>query len=181
MMRTMRALTLIVTTLVPSLALSTVLSVNELLPDEIVHPADQNPPVAETCDHSSDAFRCVQYLYNHDGDTLTVRVPNVHPLLGEKISVRIRGIDTPEMYSSDLCERRAAVIAQRFVKNILSKAQRIDLVSVQRDKYFRILADVRSDSERLAEILLLNGLAYPYNGGAKSKINWCETGSSLIQ
>ena len=181
MIRTMRTLTLIVTTLVPGLAMSAVLGVNDLLPHGIVHPANQNPQVAETCEHSSDALRCVQYLYNHDGDTLTVRVPNVHPLLGEKISVRIQGIDTPEMYSSDVCERRAAVIAQRLVKNILSKAQRIDLISVQRDKYFRILADVRSDGERLADILLINGLAYPYNGGAKSKIDWCDAGGSLIQ
>lgn len=33
----------------------------------------------------------------YDGDTMTVTIPDVPPLLGENIPVRVRGIDTPEM------------------------------------------------------------------------------------
>ena len=141
-------------------------------PDSI-HPADQNP-LRAACGHTPEQLRCVTFLYNYDGDTLTVRVPDVHPLLGEKISVRIVGIDAPEMHSSNLCERNIAVLAQKFVFKILSQAQRIDLVSVQRDKYFRILADVRVDDQSLSQILLSYGFAYVYNGGTKRQINWCE-------
>lgn len=150
---------------------------SELLDPAITHPADQNTLSSLSCEHSTQSFHCVQYLNNHDGDTITVRVNHVHPLLGEKIPVRIFGIDTPEMYSSNLCERVAAKRAQFLVATTLKKAQRIDLLSVQRDKYFRILADVRADGESVAGILLMNGLAYVYNGGAKKTINWCETES----
>jgi endonuclease YncB( thermonuclease family) len=146
----------------------------ELLTPAPRHPADQNTFSSESCEHSADAFHCVQYLYNHDGDTITVRIQDVHPLIGEKIAVRIAGIDTPEMHSSDSCERSAAKRAQVLVAATLKKAERIDLLALQRDKYFRILADVRADGESLAEVLLLNGLAYVYNGGTKKKINWCE-------
>lgn len=171
----LRTLTIMVMTLIPRIALSA----SAPLPSSHVHPADQNPVAliaSDDCQHTATELRCIKFLYNHDGDTLTVKVADVHPLLGEKISVRISGIDTPEMYSPDLCERKAAITAQRIVRQILLGAQRIDLHSVQRDKYFRILADVRADGESVGQKLLSYGLAYPYNGGTKAKINWCEVG-----
>lgn len=144
--------------------------------------AQDYPAVAsQNCEHTTNAFYCVQYLQNHDGDTITVRVHHVHPLLGERIPVRIDGIDAPEMYSPDICERVAAKRAQVLVSTRLRNAQRVDLVSLQRDKYFRILADVRADGESLAGILLMNGLAYPYDGGTKKKVNWCAVGNRVIE
>lgn len=71
------------------------------------------------------------------------------------------------------CERAAAVVAQQLVRDQLSRAQRVDLERVQRDKYFRILADVRADGESVAQMLISQGLAYPYNGGTKQRIDWC--------
>jgi endonuclease YncB( thermonuclease family) len=50
---------------------------------------------------------------------------------------------------------------------------------VQRDKYFRVLAEVWADNISIAEILIKNGLAYPYDGETKSnQINWCRTPAS---
>ena len=42
-------------------------------------------------------FKNVTYHRCYDGDTYTFTLPGIHPLFGEKISVRITGIDTPEI------------------------------------------------------------------------------------
>lgn len=131
----------------------------------------------DTCNHTASAFYCVEFLYNYDGDTINVRVPDVHPLIGEKISVRVAGIDTPELVSSDPCERSVARASRNFVRGMLSRASKIDLLDLKRDKYFRILADVVADGELVADALLANGLAYPYDGGTKRVVDWCERAS----
>lgn len=139
------------------------------------------PSSVSSCEHTESVLQCVRFLYNHDGDTLTVSIPNVHPLLGQKISVRVFGVDTPEMYSDDPCERDAALVAQKFVRVMVSRGQRLDLYQVQRDKYFRILADVRIDGESLSRALISRGLAYPYYGGTKQKIDWCPARSVSVE
>ena len=42
-------------------------------------------------------FNNVKYVRNYDGDTVKVNIPEIPRLFGEEISVRIRGIDTPEI------------------------------------------------------------------------------------
>ena len=66
-----------------------------------------------------------------------------------------------------------AVEAREEVKSLLSKANRIDLVNIGRDKYFRILADVIADGVSIKLILLSKNLAYEYDGGTKAKTDWC--------
>ncbi|MBF0370483.1 MAG: hypothetical protein HQL52_13605 [Magnetococcales bacterium] len=39
----------------------------------------------------------VIYRGNYDGDTIRFDIPGVHPLLGDNISIRVRGVDTPEI------------------------------------------------------------------------------------
>ena len=126
-----------------------------------------------SCDHDAKTLRCVKFIGNHDGDTVTFDVPNVHPLLGKKISVRVLGLDTAEMTAKDACEKAAAVKARLLVGDALRKAERIDLVHIHRDKYFRILADVMVDGENLREKIFAAGLAYAYMGGTKVAQNWC--------
>lgn len=162
------------TSLVSLVSLSAAASLLVIPAPSVTHPADQNPTSMRTgCEHSETAFRCVRFHYNYDGDTLMVSIANVHPLLGQKVSVRIAGIDAPELHSAEPCERAAAVVAQQLVRDQLYRAQRVDLERVQRDKYFRILADVRADGESVAQMLIAQGLAYPYNGGTKQRIDWC--------
>ena len=43
------------------------------------------------------------YLRNYDGDTITFNLPSLHPIIGEKISIRVNGIDTPEIKGK--CEK----------------------------------------------------------------------------
>lgn len=127
----------------------------------------------QDCSHTRTAFRCVKYLRNYDGDTVTMEIPNVPALFGENIGVRIRGIDTPEIKGKAPCEKEAARNARRMVEAELKNAKRIDLVDVGRDKYFRILADVIVDGKNLGELLIKNNLAYRYGGGTKQIVDWC--------
>lgn len=126
------------------------------------------------CRHSSTAFHCVEYSKNYDGDTFTVNIEDVHPLIGNKITVRVNGIDSPEMDGDSSCERQAAYKAQQEAERVLSRARRIDLLDVKRDKYFRVLADVEVDGRSLADHMLRMGLAVPYDGGTKTPTNWCR-------
>jgi endonuclease YncB( thermonuclease family) len=128
---------------------------------------------ADACSHDATTLRCVKFLKNYDADTITFDVPGVHPLIGEKISVRVNGIDAPEIRGKNDCEKRSAKAAKNLIENILKRSKKIDLVNVGRDKYFRILADVRVDGQDLKEVLLRNGLAYEYHGETKKKVDWC--------
>jgi endonuclease YncB( thermonuclease family) len=131
-------------------------------------------PANPECQHDTKSFRCVEFINNYDADTITVRIPGVHPLLGENISVRVRGIDTAERRGKDECEKQAAMTAKEAVSGLLARAKRIDLVDVGRDKYFRILATVLVDGVSLADQLRKNNLAVAYSGGTKSRVNWCN-------
>jgi len=59
------------------------------------------------------------------------------------------------------------------VADILKDAEKIDLMNMERGKYFRIAADVFADGENLADILIESGMAVRYEGGKKTH-NWCE-------
>lgn len=129
---------------------------------------------SENCVHDETTFRCVKVLKNYDGDTLTVNIPDVPALIGKNISVRVYGIDTPEIKTKNRCEKEAGRIAKNLVMATLKNAKSVELHNVQRDKYFRILADVMVDGRSLKDILLKNNLAYPYDGGTKQHLDWCK-------
>ena len=42
-------------------------------------------------------YKGAVYLRNYDGDTITFNLPGLHPIIGEEISIRVNGIDTPEI------------------------------------------------------------------------------------
>ena len=112
---------------------------------------------------------------NYDGDTITVNIPDIHELFGKEISVRLLGIDTAEIRTSDECEKDMAEKAKLFVEKELAKARTIHLYEIERDKYFRIGADVILDGNSLSQKLLNENLAYPYDGGTKPEVNWCQS------
>jgi micrococcal nuclease len=130
----------------------------------------------ENCAHDATTFRCVKFVKNYDGDTITFQIPNVHPLLGKNISVRVLGLDTPEIKGKLPCEKEAARTAKRLIENLLKNAKVIHIENVARDKYFRILGNVVVDGQSLQGVLLKNGLAYEYQGQTKQKIDWCTFG-----
>jgi micrococcal nuclease len=130
--------------------------------------------LASDCENTPNSFNCVNFVRNYDGDTITFNIDDVHPLLGSEISVRVLGVDTPEIRGTSGCEKNKALKVKDFVGTILNSAARIDLVNVQRDKYFRVLADVLVDGESLSDMLIERRYAYPYYGGTKQDINWCQ-------
>ncbi|MBF0614026.1 MAG: thermonuclease family protein [Magnetococcales bacterium] len=115
----------------------------------------------------------VVYLGNHDGDTFRVTIPGVPPLFGENISIRIRGVDTPELRGQCAQEKLLARVAKRELHHLLVRAGEITLKEVGRDKYFRIVARVEADGEDVGARLLRMGLATPYDGGHK-QVPWCQ-------
>ena len=104
-----------------------------------------------------------------DGDTIKVDVYGYPPIFGLGISVRINGIDTPELRDKNPEIKILAVEAKDVVKEYLEKADMIVLDNPQRGKYFRVVADVIADGINISEILLAEDLAKRYYGGTKEK------------
>ena len=129
---------------------------------------------ANNCEHSQFEFKCVQYISNYDGDTIKVNIPNIHPLLGNNINIRLKHIDTPEIKGKLPCEKEKALEAKSLVHSILKKGNKIEIKNISRGKYFRIVGELYIDEVNLAELLIANNLAVPYDGKKKSEINWCN-------
>lgn len=122
----------------------------------------------------TESLRGVEYVDAHDGDTFTVNLPNTIPnIFGKKMPVRIRHIDTPEMNGSGKCDKDMALKAKAVTSSILKNAKKIDLENVGRDKYFRLLSEVRADGVLVSDVLLQQRLAVPYEGETKAVVDWC--------
>ena len=97
----------------------------------------------------------------------------LHPIIGNKISIRVNGIDTPDIRGKCEKEKYDAKQAQQMVTDILKDADQIVLRNMERGKYFRIAADVIVDGESLGDMLIEAGMAVRYDGGKKTH-KWCE-------
>lgn len=119
-------------------------------------------------------FYSIEVVSNYDGDTITVNINGIPALFGDHISVRVFGIDTPEMKGECEKESQLAHEAKEYVHSVLEANDlRVNLINIKRDKYFRILADVQVGKDSLSKLLLDKGYAVEYSGGTKTK-NWCE-------
>jgi micrococcal nuclease len=94
-------------------------------------------------------------------------------LIGKRISIRVNGVDTPEMRGKCDKEKALAREAKQHAVAMLRAGKVIALENMQRGKYFRIVADVYVDGESLSESLIRSGLGVTYHGKTKAK-NWCE-------
>ena len=112
------------------------------------------------------------YIRNYDGDTITFNLPGLHPIIGENISIRVNGIDTPEIKGRCEKEKYDAKQAKDMVADIIKDAEQITLKNMERGKYFRIAADVIVDGENLGNMLVEAGMAVKYDGGKKTH-KWC--------
>lgn len=111
----------------------------------------------------------------YDGDTITIAavLPYEDSIL-YRFSVRINGIDCPEIRTKDKNEKACAIMAKNL---IMEKAMDkiVSLENVQTEKYGRLLADVICDGESLGEMLLNMRLAIKYDGGTKqTPKNWLQ-------
>lgn len=116
--------------------------------------------------------RPVEVVAVYDGDSFTANVPGWPPIVGERIGVRVRGVDTPELRGRCQGEIEAARAAKRFTVEKLRGARVVDLQRIERGKYFRLIAEVWVDGQRLDLLLIQAGHGYPYFGGKRR--GWCD-------
>ena len=109
----------------------------------------------------------------YDGDTLRADV-RVWPGATLDTGVRIRGIDTPELRGKCEAEKELARQAREIARQWVKDAGRVVVLrNVKRGKYAgRVVADVVSSDESLADVLLRNGVARRYGGGKRE--GWCD-------
>jgi micrococcal nuclease len=90
-----------------------------------------------------------------------------------RVSVRLRGIDAPELRARCPEERELAEAAAAHLAALVGDGP-VALTNVAGGKFYgRVIADVASDDERdLAEAMLAPGLARPYDGGRRQ--GWCD-------
>lgn len=110
-----------------------------------------------------------------DGDTVIVR------LKGRRFRVRIPSIDTAELNAKCRIERHRALAAKNYLRSLFSRSSRVTLVAQghwQRDKFGRLLADIRlKNGGYVMALLLASGHArpWPHRNGRPTgpKPNWC--------
>jgi len=102
----------------------------------------------------------------YDGDTFTIATTLPYDKNIYRFSVRIRGIDCPELRTKNSNEKFVALLAKNFViSKILNK--QVILRNIAYDKYGRLLADTFINKHNLANMLLQNNMAVTYDGGTK--------------
>lgn len=108
-----------------------------------------------------------------DGDTLRAEMVGAPSPLN-RVSIRISGIDTPEMKGQCDSEKEKARAAKSFLSRKLSSARAVTFGTLDWDKYGgRILADVYFDGQDVGQMMIDEGYATPYLGGKKSD-HWCR-------
>lgn len=113
----------------------------------------------------------MQNLVAYDGDTVRTTIRPFQDL--PPLSIRVRGIDTPEIRGKCDAEKAKAQQAKQLMNNLL-RGQTITVVPYSWDKYGgRVVADMYGPNNvKISDIMIREGLARPYNGGAKA--SWCN-------
>ena len=101
----------------------------------------------------------------YDGDTCKIEAEEFVPF--KVYSMRLEGFDTPEIRGKCDEEKALAKEAKNYTTNFMSTVSTI-YVSEEKDKYGRLIVTVPN----LAEGLIEQGLARPYDGG--KRLSWCE-------
>jgi len=108
----------------------------------------------------------------YDGDTCYV-IAKTLPESLRNMSIRILGIDTPEIRADCPEEKELALQGRVFANDMFRNADNIEFHNLKWDKYGgRILADVYIDGISYKDEIIEAGLAREYYGG--KKIGWCD-------
>lgn len=104
----------------------------------------------------------------YDGDTITVA--NTLPIIDDdtiyRFSVRLNGIDTPEIKGKNEDEKQAAKNARDALSKLILHKE-IELKNVSSEKYGRLLADIYLGDLHLNQWMIDERYAVKYDGGHK--------------
>lgn len=104
-----------------------------------------------------------------DGDTVSVI------LAGQRVLVRIAGIDSPELSRAKCArERQLGEAARRAASELLPVGAVVDVIPTgARDRYNRLIARIEIGGVDFGKAMLGKGLAVGYQGrGARQ--DWCK-------
>jgi micrococcal nuclease len=124
-----------------------------------------------TFDGSKFLCKCIKV---YDGDTITVafkpfQIDNNENIY--KYSIRLSGIDTPEIRTKNIDEKKKAIEIRDILKEkILNKFIYIQCGNF--DKYGRLLAYIFYDDININEWLITEGFANKYDGGKKKEFTF---------
>lgn len=111
----------------------------------------------------------------YDGDTITVAAKLPYPDSPiYRFSVRLNGIDSPEIKSKSSTEKMLAVNAREALSGRILN-QIVQLKNTSTEKYGRLLADVYLGETNINEWMIANKFAVAYGGGTKHRPDeWSE-------
>lgn len=103
-----------------------------------------------------------------DGDTLDIIIDVGFNILTRQ-KIRLDGIDTPELNSTDQLTRKMATEAKIFVENWIKNQKNLNIQTIKDDKYGRIVGRIFGDSKNCLNILLTEqGYAWIYGKDEKN-------------
>jgi endonuclease YncB( thermonuclease family) len=107
----------------------------------------------------------------YDGDTITIATKLPYPKSPVyRISVRLNGIDTPEIKGHTQKEKDLAKkIRDTLQTKLMDKI--VQLKNTSSEKYGRLLADVYLDGVCINTWMIEQGFAVAYSGGTKVRVD----------
>jgi micrococcal nuclease len=112
-------------------------------------------------------IRFAKVIKVYDGDTITVaaKLPfNDSPVY--RFSVRLNGIDSPEIHGKGEKERNLAIKSRDALQNLIL-GEIIELKNNSKEKYGRLLADIYHNDIHVNKWMVDKGYAVNYDGGKK--------------
>ena len=103
----------------------------------------------------------------YDGDTITVASKILDSKKIYRFSVRLKGIDAPEIKGKTQEEKNAAIISRNALREKI-QGEIVFLKDVKKEKYGRLLANIYFNNTNVNEWMLINNFAIPYDGGKKT-------------
>lgn len=106
----------------------------------------------------------------YDGDTVHLVFLYNQKLC--KWSCRLSGINTPEIRTKNIEEKKSGLQAKQFLEDqILDKI--IDISIDDLDKYGRLLVTIKNNKGcNINELMVMNGYAIEYHGGKKESFHY---------
>ncbi len=127
----------------------------------------RNATLENTSPLSYNGFRKIaKVLSVYDGDTITIAIEFENKIRQERC--RLIGIDTPEIRTKNLEEKKKGLEARDYLSNlILGKI--IEVQCGEWDKYGRLLVSISYNNININEHMKEKGYAKTYDGGKKEE------------